>query len=326
MQPSGRRAAGMARPKIEDRLKDLLDEARLAMLGSQLLLGLQYRAAFTAGFDSLPAPFIALDGVALLLVMTGVALLLAIPSMHHITEAGHATGYIIARASNYLQAALLPLACTLGIDIAIGLASTLGAIAALATGLTFCLVALGAWYGVPFLVAERSQEDTMEDKTQSLEARLVQGLTELRVILPGAQALFGFQFTAVLTASFQQLPAVSKAAHLASMALVAVTIIMLIAPAAYHRLAAKGNAERRVLSYTTCMMLCAVGLLALGLVGDAYVTVGMISGMPMLASGVAVVAFIGFAAMLYGIPLLERARRRRTHRGGAYGDSARGIQ
>jgi Family of unknown function (DUF6328) len=316
----------MARPKIEARLKDLLDEARLAMLGSQLLLGLQYRAAFSAGFDSLPPPFIALDGVALLLIMTGVALLLAIPAMHHINEAGHATGYIIARASTYLQAALFPLACTLGIDIAIGLASTLGATAALATGLIFCIVAWGAWYGVPLLVAERSQEDTMEDKTQSLEARLIQGLTELRVILPGAQALFGFQFTAVLTDSFQQLPAASKAVHLASMALVAVTIIMLIAPAAYHRLAAKGNAEQRVLSYTTRMMLCAVGQLALGLVGDAYVTVGKISGMPMLASGVATAAFIGFAVLLYGIPLHERSRRWRAHRGGAYGDSARGIQ
>jgi hypothetical protein len=33
-------------PVIEARLKDLLDETRLAMLGTQLLMGLQYNAAF----------------------------------------------------------------------------------------------------------------------------------------------------------------------------------------------------------------------------------------------------------------------------------------
>ena len=41
-------------PDIETRLKDLLDETRLAMLGTQLLLGLQYRAAFADAFNDLP--------------------------------------------------------------------------------------------------------------------------------------------------------------------------------------------------------------------------------------------------------------------------------
>ncbi len=37
-------------PSTEERLKDVLDETRLAMLGTQLLMGLQYRAAFTPGW------------------------------------------------------------------------------------------------------------------------------------------------------------------------------------------------------------------------------------------------------------------------------------
>jgi hypothetical protein len=37
----------------------------------------------------------------------------------------------------------------------------------------------------------------MQDREQSLEVRIEQALTELRVVLPGAQALFGFQFAAV---------------------------------------------------------------------------------------------------------------------------------
>jgi hypothetical protein len=60
----------MARPTIEERLKDLLDETRLVMLGTQLLLGLQYRAAFTDAFDTLPWPFGLLTGAALLLIVS----------------------------------------------------------------------------------------------------------------------------------------------------------------------------------------------------------------------------------------------------------------
>ena len=46
---------------IETRLNDLLNETRLAMLGVQILLGLQYRAAFSPGFVRLPEAFQVLD-------------------------------------------------------------------------------------------------------------------------------------------------------------------------------------------------------------------------------------------------------------------------
>jgi hypothetical protein len=41
-------------PPVAARLKDLLDETRLAMPGTQILLGLQHRAAFSERFMRLP--------------------------------------------------------------------------------------------------------------------------------------------------------------------------------------------------------------------------------------------------------------------------------
>src|ERR1051325_10260863 len=96
-------------PPIEARVKDLLDETRLAMLGAQLLLGLQFRAAFSAGFVRLPRVFQALDCIALLLILATVVLLLATPAFHQIADAGHATDRFIRRASLTLQLALAPL-------------------------------------------------------------------------------------------------------------------------------------------------------------------------------------------------------------------------
>jgi hypothetical protein len=148
----------------------------------------------------------------------------------------------------------------------------------------------------------------MRDKEQSLETRIEQALTELRVVLPGAQALFGFQFAAVLTAAFDGLPGILKIVHLASLGVVAVAVVMLIAPAAYHRIAAAGNAEEDVLRYAVRMMLLAQGFLAVGLVGDAYLTMRMVFDSELLAIVVATVALGTFSTLLYLIPVAARQR------------------
>ncbi|MBV9784076.1 MAG: hypothetical protein JO264_09675 [Acidisphaera sp.] len=299
---------------IDERLKDVLDETRLAMLGTQLLMGMQYRAAFSPIFDSLPHPFRLLDCAALLLILGTTGLLLATPLFHQIAEAGHATPRMLHRASGHLQAALLPLATGLGIDVAIGFAPVTGALGAAGAGGLFVLGSLAAWYMWPLLspLRRKPREAPRESKQQSLETRIGQVLTELRVILPGAAALFGFQFAAALTQAFARLPTVSKAVHLASLGAVALAVIMLIAPAAYHRIAAGGDAGEGVLRYAVRLMIPGVGLLALGLVGDCYVTVQMVIGRPFLALAISGAAFFALAALLYGVPLASRRRGERA--------------
>ena len=113
----------------------------------------------------------------------------------------------------------------------------------------------------------------------------------------------------MLTDRFGELSAASQAIHAASMGSVAIAIVLLIAPASYHRVAAGGNAEESVLRYTVMMMLPAEGLVALGLVGEAYVTVSMVSGNVTLAIVLSSLAAVGLAVLLYGVPLTVRWRR-----------------
>src|SRR5579883_3366575 len=157
---------------IEARVKDLLDETRLAMLGAQLLLGLQYRAAFSPAFKKLPMPLQMLDCIALLLILLTVSLLLSTPAFHHIAEAGHATTRFVRRASAILQAALPSLGLALGMDVALGFYSSAGGYAASIAAAGFVLLAMLIWHLVPALAARRRQhsEETMDDKHQSLEA------------------------------------------------------------------------------------------------------------------------------------------------------------
>jgi hypothetical protein len=62
-----------------------------------------------------------------------------------------------------------------------------------------------------------SSSQIRERSSTPLHAKMEEMLTEARVVLPGAQALFGFQLVIVLTQSFEQLPSVSKITHAASL-------------------------------------------------------------------------------------------------------------
>lgn len=74
-----------------------------------------------------------------------------------------------------------------------------------------------------------------------LSAKVEQMLTEARVTIPGAQALLGFQLTVTLTRAFKQIPFESKLAHAAALCCIALGIILLMAPAAQHRISFGGE-------------------------------------------------------------------------------------
>lgn len=61
-------------------------------------------------------------------------------------------------------------------------------------------------------------------------------LEECRMILPGLQALFGFQLIAVFNAGFgETLTATEQRLHLLALGMVAIAGALVMAPAAYHR-------------------------------------------------------------------------------------------
>jgi hypothetical protein len=55
--------------------------------------------------------------------------------------------------------------------------------------------------------------------------------------------LFGFQLAIVFTRSFADLPVVSMIVHAASLLLVTLTVVLLMAPPAYHRIVYAGEAS-----------------------------------------------------------------------------------
>ena len=71
----------------------------------------------------------------------------------------------------------------------------------------------------------------MAEHDTPIDVRVEHMLTEARVLLPGAQALFGFQLAVLLTDAFGDLPPSSKVLHAVALCCIATSIILLMGQA-----------------------------------------------------------------------------------------------
>jgi hypothetical protein len=301
---------------LGDKVKDALDEVRMLILGTQILFGFQFNAVFREGFDKLPRSSQLLDGVALVLMLTVVVLLLFPPAWHRIVEEGKDSERLLRLVTRIGCGALLPFAAALGIDLYVLLREVVGPVAAAAIGVIGVAAALFFWFVLEFwrrrkLHPEKGGNATIGDRVEDpgLHQKIVQMLTEARVILPGAQALLGFQLLVILTDSFEKLPEASKLIHAASLCALALAIVLLMAPAAYHRIVHEGEASSEFHAIGSLMIMAATVPLALGLAGDLYVVLQKIVGSVEVAALLAVLALAGLVALWYVYPALKRRER-----------------
>lgn len=100
---------------------------------------------------------------------------------------------------------------------------------------------------------------------------------EARMILPGIQALFGFQLVAVFNRRFAEtLSSGEQSIHLAALVLVALSVILILAPAAYHRQANHHISEHFV-ELSSRFLAWAMVPFALGTCLDIYLVSKVIS-------------------------------------------------
>ena len=299
-------------PGLRGKVKSALDESRMLVLGAQVLLGFQYRAFFEQAYDKLGSNERALQLAALFALLITISSLFLIASRHRIVEKGRDTARFHRFAMMLMRFVLFPFAIGLSFELAAAAYRIGGACVGAASGTLTLIAAFGFWYG-PLAVRDRQQHQEAEDAMEetSLEQRTVEVLTEARVLLPGAQALLGFQLAIVLMEAFERLPEPVKIVHLVSLGFVALATIVLMAPAAYHRIVEGGRDTERFHDFASRMLLAALALLGPGFCGDLYVVLYR-AGYPNAAlpvAGAALLALYGawFGAMFW-------LRRRRTTR------------
>jgi hypothetical protein len=294
--------------KLDDKLKTALDETRLLFLGGQVLLGFQFQAFFQEGFATLSgsAKYLSLGGLVLMLV--SMALLVAPVMQHRLVERGDASQRLLRTTTRFATASLVPLALSLATATYVVIGRRYGIGAGVLFGLCMGTACALFWFGIEVFVGISEGAGEMKETCTPLKTKVEQLLTEARVIIPGGQALFGFQFIAMLTTGFDKLPPSSQLVHTAALCFTALNVIVLMAPAALHRLSFGGEDSEAFLQLGSALVITAPMLLALAVAAELYVVFDKVLGNSILASLAGVSGWLVMNAFWYVIPLGLKSR------------------
>jgi hypothetical protein len=311
-------------PKPEQRTQDALNESRILVLSIQVLLSFQYSCALEPTFTKLPVICQRLELLALVLLLTAFGFLVSPVPYHLIVWHGNDSGDLQRFIVVVVELGLMPFAMALAIDIDIAVTRPLGPLIGMIMALTVFALAIFFWYGLEAMrrglhepgtsdhadgeeesMASISRETTIEEKIQH-------ALIEARVVLPGAQALLGFQFVGVLLGGFESLPGSSQYMHVASLTLVTVSTILLMMPAAYHRIVEQGEATEHFFRVASNAVLCSMVPLSLGICGDFFIVARKMTGSALLSTVATAALTALFYGFWFGFSLVRRRQLKAT--------------
>jgi hypothetical protein len=299
--------------KIDLTVHTALDELRMQMLGAQVLFGFQFNGVFQDGFTAVSPQARVADIAAFALLVATLGFLIAPAAQHRLVERGVATARLFGTANRFAELSLATYAVAIGCDVFLVAENYFGRGPAMTASLVAAVAALLAWFllgeAVRRTISQRRQK-MPERKEPELHEKIDQMLTEARVILPGAQALLGFQFIVTMTKAFKELPPAVQNVHFGSLACVLVAVMLLISPAAVHRLGFGGQDDERMHDLGSILVTIALVPFAAGIAADVYVAFSKLteSG-PALVAGALSFAFL--ASLWYALPLAIRARVQR---------------
>jgi Family of unknown function (DUF6328) len=153
----------------------------------------------------------------------------------------------------------------------------------------------------------------MAEETEKLKLpeAITHLLEECRMVLPGVQALFGFQLIVVFNNGFvRRLAEVEQILHLVALALVAISGALIMTPAALHRQSGAREASERFLRVGGGFLLASMPPLMLGIGIDFFLIAHMVLDDAAAAAAAAAVLVGIFVYCWFVFP---RAYRRRFH-------------
>jgi uncharacterized protein DUF6328 len=151
---------------------------------------------------------------------------------------------------------------------------------------------------------------TEENEALGLADAATYLLDEARTVLPGIQALFGFQLVAVFNSAFaDQLSIHEQRLHLGATALVALSVALVMSPAAYHRQSGPREVSETFVRISRRLLLLSMGPLAVGICLDFYLISRVVLN-NVVASLLAAVLFVIYIGLWFVLPRIRTLRRR----------------
>jgi hypothetical protein len=273
------------------------------------LFGFQFESAFQERFaELLPAARAGLAASLVLLVLS--VGMLIVPSLHHqIRFRGESRRAALRVATFFAGWSLLPLTLGLGVSAYVVFSLLFGSAVGVGAGAAFTVTSLLLLCGWGFFLREIHYVEPLMEKEQptELKTKIEQLLTEARVIIPGGQALLGFQFIATLTKAFADLPHTVQITHAAGLCAVALAVTLLMTPAALHRIAFHGEDSARFYRIASRVVIAATVPLAAGTAADVGVVFWRVTEGTATAAIAGGATFAVLIAMWLAYPFSRRA-------------------
>lgn len=149
----------------------------------------------------------------------------------------------------------------------------------------------------------------MQKHIESLEEEATHTTDEARMLLPGVQAILGFQLVAVTNNRFELLTSNEQHLFLAAFVLLAVAMGLIMAPAAYHRLAERGRVTRRFVELSSTVLALALVPLILAFSADTYLVARIILEDQTMAIVIAAIVGLVLTGLWYVMPAICRRLR-----------------
>lgn len=152
-----------------------------------------------------------------------------------------------------------------------------------------------------------------EQKTpqEKLDEEMRNLIEEARVILPGLQALFGFQTIAVFNERFAEIETYAKVCHLLGLACVTTAVAMAMTPAIFYR-ACAGKVTYMMAKTSSAMIRGALAPLALGLALDMFTVIFVATDAPVISLAAGMATLLLLAGLWFVLPKLERRKKPRA--------------
>jgi len=151
-----------------------------------------------------------------------------------------------------------------------------------------------------------------QDHKETLEGEVNHIIRESRMVLPGIQALFGFQMIAVFNPQFSRaLPLPGQLLHLGAIVLIVCAIALIMAPAAYHRFAEPDRLSRYFADYASAMVSIAMGPLVGALAIELSLICYVVLRNAWLSGGVGTALGLLLTSLWFIYPAMRSRRRER---------------
>lgn len=144
-----------------------------------------------------------------------------------------------------------------------------------------------------------------EAEKERLDRNLEEMLRELRLAIPGVTVLLGFLLALPFQARFSEVTGFQEAVYFLSLLLTAVSVVLLVAPTAYHRLTFRHQMKAHLVPLGNRLAIAGLVALALSITGVVILVTDFLYG-PVTTALVGTVCLILFAVIWFALPLAAR--------------------